>query len=253
MKTVFSIEQFESAYPDGIENHWWYMARSRIVANAIRAFAGSGSSVLEVGCGRGVVVQSLRKEGIDCYGVELAKVSPVKTIEKYIHVGTDAIDLPVAERQRYDTILLLDVIEHISDPVNFLQDLCKVFPNLSCIVTTVPARPELWSNYDRTYGHHRRYMLEDLEKLSSQLCWHINRESYFFHLVYLPAWIMMKLNKNRKTIFFAPHGFFRLAHRLFSYFMLADYYLFPGWLPGTSIVGCFSLKEEKVIKNPLSD
>lgn len=241
MKTEFSDDQFDRNFPDGAEHHWWFLARSRIVASVIRP----RSAVLEVGCGRGIVVKSLREAGIDCSGVELAKARPVPSAEKHVRVGIDAVELPSVERQRYDTILLLDVIEHLPDPASFLQSLANAFPNLSCVIVTVPARQELWSNYDEFFGHYRRYTPEILEALSSQLSWKLTRKSYFFHLVYLPAWIMAKLKKNRETRLKPPQGLNRLIHRLMSYILIVDYYVFPKLLAGTSVVGCFQLGEKR--------
>lgn len=244
MKTEFSDDQFDSVYLDGMEYHWWNLARSRILAKEVKAFAGPKSSVLEVGCGRGLVVKRLREAGIDCSGVELAGVRPIQAAEQHIRVGTDAVDLPETERQRYDTILLLDVIEHIPEPVHFLQNLATAFPNLSRVIVTVPARQELWSNYDEFYGHYRRYSPAMLEALSRELNWKLARKSYFFHLVYLPAWITMKLKKDRKIQFEPPQGARRLIHSVISYAMICDYYLFPSQLAGTSVVGCFHVGKE---------
>jgi len=242
MKTEFSDGQFESNYPEGAEHHWWFLARSRILANEVKGFAGRQSSVLEVGCGRGIVVKSLREAGIDCSGVELAKTQPTSAVEDHVRVGMDALELSSAERQRYDTILLLDVIEHLPDPVAFLRNLASAFPNLRNVIITVPARQELWSNYDEFYGHFRRYTPEMLEVLSSQLCWSLHRKSYFFHVVYLPAWIMAKLKINRETRLKPPRGLSRVIHRVISYAMLFDYYFFPKHLAGTSAIGCFQLE-----------
>lgn len=244
MKTEFSNDQFESVYPDGMEYHWWNLARSRILAKEISAFTGPEASVLEVGCGRGLVVKRLREAGIDCSGVELADVRPIQAAAQHIRAGTDAVDLPDTERQRYDTILLLDVIEHIPEPVPFLRNLAAAFPNLSRVIVTVPARQELWSNYDEFYGHYRRYTPEMLETLSRELRWKLERKSYFFHIVYLPAWITMKLKKDRKIQFDPPRGASRLIHRVISHAMILDYYLLPGQLAGTSVVGCFHVGKE---------
>ena len=110
MMTEFSDDQFDQAYPDGIENHWWILARNRIITSVIKKFTGADAVVLDVGCGRGVVVKYLRDEGIDCTGVELARANPVLSVRDHVRVGIDAWDLSLAERMRYNTILLLDVI-----------------------------------------------------------------------------------------------------------------------------------------------
>ncbi len=248
MTTEFTNDQFASNYPDGAEHHWWFLARSRIIARAIHACAGADASVLEVGCGRGIVVKGLRDAGIDCSGVELAKPRPISSAEEHIRVGTDAVALPGTERGRYDTILLLDVIEHLPEPAPFLQHLADAFPNVSRIIVTVPARQELWSNYDEFYGHFRRYTPEMLETLSAQLGWSLTRNRYFFHSVYLPAWVTVRVKKSRETRLKPPHGSTRLLHKLISYAMIVDYTVFPKRLAGTSVIACFHLAEARVAK-----
>lgn len=245
MKTEFSNDQYELAYPDGIENHWWQLARNKILADTIKNLAGPDATVLEVGCGRGIVVKYLRSTEINCTGVELADVKPIAAVEKYIHVRTSALDISSAERQCYNTILLLDVIEHIPDPITFLQELIDAFSNLTHVIITVPACRELWSNYDDFYGHYRRYSVEMLKSLSVEL--HVNRtwQGYFFHSVYPLAWAAANLKKKRETKLASPHGLAKWVHKLISYAMIFDYKLFPRRVPGTSALACFFLDKSE--------
>jgi SAM-dependent methyltransferase len=239
MATEFSDDQYELAYPDGIENHWWNLARNRILTNIVKKFAGA--VVLDVGCGRGLVVKYLRDRGIDCTGVELAMARPLVSVRGHVRVGMDAWDLPLAERIRYDTILLLDVIEHVPDPASFLKRLCEGFPNLTRLVITVPACQELWSNYDECYGHCRRYSLEMLKSTSITPAGACLFAGYFFHLAYPVGWAAAHLAKKRQTTLHAPQGIGIWLHKLISWAMILDYFIFPGSLPGMSALACFSL------------
>ncbi len=241
MTTEFSDDQFNQAYPDGIENHWWILARNRIIANIVKKIAGAGAVVLDVGCGRGIVVKYLRDKGIECTGVELARAHPVISVRNHVRVGIDAWDLSLTERVRYDTILLLDVIEHIPDPAAFLKHLSDGFPNLSHLIITVPARQELWSNYDECYGHCRRYSLESLKCISIALGVDCICAGYFFHIAYPVGWAAAHLAKKRQTKLHAPHGIGKWLHKLISRVMIFDYYILPGRVPGMSALACFSL------------
>jgi len=242
--TEFSGDQFALAYPDGIENHWWHLARNKIIAGVIKAFAGPTASVLDVGCGQGIAVKYLRAEGIDCTGVEPGEVKPLFPVEDHVRVGMEAGDLPPAERARYNTILLLDVIEHVSDPVIFLQQLFAVFPNLSHVIITVPARQELWSNYDDFYGHYRRYTIAMLKDLSVALRVSRTWASYFFRLAYPVGWIVANLAKERATKLSAPQSqMSKWANRFFAYVMVCDYWFLPRQVPGMSVIACFSLNK----------
>jgi len=245
MMTEFSDDQFDQAYPDGIENHWWILARNRIITSVIKKFTGADAVVLDVGCGRGIVVKYLRDEGIDCTGVELARANPVLSVRDHVRVGIDAWDLSFTERMRYDTILLLDVIEHVPEPAAFLQHLSDGFPNLSHFIITVPARQELWSNYDECYGHCRRYSLESLKSISIALGADYLWGSYFFHLAYPVCWAAAHLAKKRETKLHAPQGIGKWLHKLISSVMILDYYILPGRVPGMSALACFSLNRNE--------
>ena len=242
MATEFSDDQYDLAYPDGIENHWWILARNRIVTSVIKKIADA--VVLDVGCGRGIVVKYLRDKGIDCAGVELAEAKPVFSVRDFVRVGVDAWDLSLKERMRYNTILLLDVIEHVPDPAAFLNRLSEGFPNLSHFIITVPACQELWSNYDEYYGHYKRYSIESLKSIFISLGVDCTMGSYFFHLAYPVGWIAAHLAKKRETKLHAPRGIGKWLHKLISGIMIFDYYILPARLPGMSALACFSLNRK---------
>ena len=118
--------------------------------------------VLEIGCGRGIVVRYLRNHGVDCFGTELAPVDVDPHLAPYINANRDCFDLPDEVRRRVDALLLLDVIEHLPEPVQFMRRLREAFPAAQALVVTVPARTELWSSYDTYYGHFRRYTIKSV-------------------------------------------------------------------------------------------
>jgi len=249
MKTEFLEDQFDLAYPDGVENHWWHLARNRIVYYEIKKLTPHASAVLDVGCGRGIMVKYLRQKGIDCKGVELATTKALTGVASHIHFGTNAIEIPYEERSCYATILLLDVVEHLPNPLNFLQSLATAYPRLSHVILTVPARPELWSNYDDFYGHYRRYTAGMIEVLANQLCWEIVSQTYFFRPLYLPARALAVLQKKRNIRFHAPQGLTIMMHRLISYAMIMDYHIIPASVPGTSVFACFRLSQSPTLQD----
>lgn len=230
----FEAEQYELAYPDGAEHHWWHVARNEIVYLACkRANAGI---VLDVGCGRGIVVQSLRARNIEASGVELGPAKPLPGIEKYLRVETNALELPLVERERITTILLLDVIEHVSDPVTFIRQLIDAFPNLANVIVTVPARPELWSNHDEFYGHHLRYTMPAIAKLADALHARCTWRSYFFRPLYPMLWLAARLKLKRNVALTAPPAWTRWLHKALAKALVLEYRLLPRGVAGTSII-----------------
>src|SRR5689334_7499866 len=71
-QTHYSESQHLANYSPGVENIYWHLARNRIVEAQIRA--SGGGRVLDIGCGRGILVDYLVTHGIDCFGVELGQV-----------------------------------------------------------------------------------------------------------------------------------------------------------------------------------
>jgi hypothetical protein len=241
MKTEFQDYQYELSYPDGVENHWWHLVRNRLLKKQIRKLSKQNTAILDVGCGRGVTVKYLRSKAIDCIGVEPAEAQPLIGIERYIHIGKKAEELSEIERNRYNLLLLLDVVEHIADPVLFLKNLTASFPNLTHVIITVPACPELWSNYDEFYGHYRRYTLNMIEDLAHQLSWSLIWKFYFFQLLYLPARIITRSGQKRNVEMKAPRGLKKWVNLLTSYILTIGNYTHLLGLPGTSIIACFAL------------
>jgi len=55
-----------------------------------------------------------------------------------------------------DTILMMNILEHVEDDAAFLRDLRARFPGCR-IVLQLPALPALYGRLDREAGHYRRY------------------------------------------------------------------------------------------------
>jgi SAM-dependent methyltransferase len=242
MNTAFSNSQYELAYPQGIEHHWWSMARSWVISRIVSAESSGSDVFLEVGCGKGVEVKRLRDAGINAYGVELAQVTPLEPVASFVESGMDALDLPLDKRKRVTGLLLLDVIEHLPDPQAFLRSLRVSLPNLSVVIITVPAGQEVWSDWDEFYGHHRRYSLQMLKDLSSELGWRQHDAGYFFRLPYFPARLMSFFGIVRNTKVNPPASRLRWMHRLIFYFCSLDYWILPKWIKGTSAFAIFRLQ-----------
>lgn len=89
-----------------------------------KADIARGAKVLDVGCGYGFLLDALRsKLNIQPFGLELA-TSEVEFAQKQL--GLDVrYDLEDFKSQRFDVITMFEVIEHVSDPVAFINTLLE--------------------------------------------------------------------------------------------------------------------------------
>ncbi len=230
----FAKKQFDLAYPLGIENHFWTKARNWIVLNEL--VKGKSQRIIEVGCGRGVVVEFLRKNGLDCFGVELAQVDIPNGLAAYIETGIAADSLSFIHRNQFDSLLLLDVVEHVAEPKIFLQQLSVNFPSVERIILTLPARTELWSNFDEYYGHYKRYTFESVREICEIAGWEFESIRYTFKWLYLPVLIMSMLGIRRKIEIHRPSAILKPIHSLMAAMSFAEYMCLPKSILGTSII-----------------
>jgi hypothetical protein len=234
--TAFVKEQFDSLYPPGIENHYWNLSRNRIIFDTLKNHALLNKKILEIGCGRGIVVDYLLDQDIDIIGCDLAPVPVDEKLKSVVFPGIDASQLPDNIKNRTEVILLLDIIEHIELPVDFLNTIITVFTNTQYYLITVPACQELWSNYDEYNGHYTRYDLKMIKSLTHKTGLHIVRLHYLYHSLYLPAWLILKLFSKRKTHLKEPRGLGKLIHKIIANFFYFDNKLLPGKIKGTTLL-----------------
>jgi hypothetical protein len=170
-------------------------------------------------------------------GCELGNPQPIAAeIESYLHLGIPSAELGLSLRERVRVILLLDVLEHLADPVAFLREHVCNFPACRHFVVTLPARAELFSNYDLYYGHYRRYDRSSVRELCDAAGLRLQQQRYFFHALYAPAVLMSKLGIPRDIEARAPASAMRFLHRSLGILLAGESRVVPSTWPGTSII-----------------
>jgi len=84
--------------------------------------------ILDIGCAQGAYVDRLCSLGFDAYGIDLLDFSDVWNNSPYKKhfkcVKNGYFDL--YEKNEFDTILLFEVLEHIPDVDNYLEDIYRI-------------------------------------------------------------------------------------------------------------------------------
>jgi SAM-dependent methyltransferase len=233
-RTAFTDEQYANPYPPGIEHSYWHRARNRILLQRLAPVLAPGARLLDIGCGPGIVVDHLRRAGLDCAGVDLGTPLPATPeVAPHLRLGVSAFDLPAAEREAISALLLMDVLEHLPEPAEFLAQCRRAFPAAKHVFVTLPARMEIWSTYDEYYGHYRRYALEDLPALVARTDLGVAESGYFFHALYAAARVLSLATKKRSHVVSAPR--LRFAHALLGRAFVLEASLLPSRAPGSSL------------------
>jgi SAM-dependent methyltransferase len=175
---------YGARYRDLFERHWWWRARERVILDALHAHepARGWSTVLDIGCGDGLFFDALaRLRGVTFVeGVEpaAALVSPDGPHRGRIHV------VPFDERfdtgRRYSLITMLDVLEHLPDPVAALDHALELLEPEGVFLATVPAFMALWTRHDDLNHHYTRYTKRSFGAVASAAGLRISEKRYFF-------------------------------------------------------------------------
>lgn len=244
---AFSNDQYADAYPPGIERSFWHVARNFTILKWLRNFRMDKRRLLEVGCGRGILVDYLLSKRIDCIGCDLAAPSVPAHLASKVFLATDFRSLPFATRCEIEGVLLCDVIEHLADSVELLQALPEFLVGLTRVLITVPARGELWSEWDDHFSHARRYDLEMLRRELDVAGLDLVSARYFFHALYLPAYMARRhrcgtAKSPREAAWF---------HRTVGGALIFEQLLVPSQVPGTSIIAVADIRRSGSLKSPL--
>lgn len=105
-----------------------------------------GLSMLDVGCGGGLVCEPLARLGADVTGIDADPVA-IETAQEHAEVSGLEIDYQyrAAEnlKTKYDVVLALEIIEHVEDPAQFVKTISKlVKPGGLVIFSTLNRTPK---------------------------------------------------------------------------------------------------------------
>lgn len=168
-----------------------------------------GSTLVEVGAGAG----SYSKELLRRSPAKAIFIEPTKNMFTLLEksVADNAKDTKTKTYNAYlsdvaknlkehnpDTFIYINVFEHIEDDLEELKTVKSLLPKGGHVVIFVPAHHFLFSKFDESIGHFRRYNKEMLKKLANETGMEIKRLQYVDMVGSLSWWLNFKLLKRAK-------------------------------------------------------
>lgn len=152
-----------------------YLVQS-VVENAI------GSSLLDIACGNGLVTSRLAPHFDRVVGLDASSAHLMKAREEFPHIEfVEGLAEDFETSERFSTITMLNLLEHVEDPVALLQGTKRLLGDSGVLIVNVPnavavnrkiavlmgtleSEHEL-SPYDiNVAGHRRYYDMQSLER-----------------------------------------------------------------------------------------
>ena len=107
----------------------------------------SGKKVLDVGCGGGILAESMAVAGAHAKGIDLSekalKVADLHSLESGVQVQYEYIsaeDLAKKEAGQYDVVTCMEMLEHVPDPLSIIK---------SCATLVKPGGKVFFSTLNR--------------------------------------------------------------------------------------------------------
>ena len=206
MITVWSQSQADEFMPEAIlteltaliHRHPWWRARTRLVLRLLKRHGvAPGARVLDAGCGWGVTLAALEQRGYRATGLDVSRQALERLNRPERHLIQADLTHAFAESQvsssGYDVILALDVVEHIDDDQAAVTNLARLLRPGGIFIVSVPALPELFSEFDRVQGHRRRYCPDDVRGLFSRAGLHVEQ------LFWWASWLVPVFRSRKRS------------------------------------------------------
>jgi SAM-dependent methyltransferase len=198
---------------------------NRWIYRNVEAFLGK--RILEVGCGTGNITGFLADKrqvlAVDVHGGYLE--SAKKRLGEKPNLRFREFDLRKGVRSfrnfRPDTIISVNVLEHIDEDEAFLKESFGLLPPGGRVLVFVPAFQWLFGSMDKSYGHHRRYSKDSLNDKLRKTGFEIDYCRYLNLLGVLGWWVNGKILR-RKII---PKGQMLLYDQILRFVAPIEKYL----------------------------
>jgi len=199
---------------------------TRWMADVIRPYIGNG--VLEVGAGTGNMSVHLMPRSVywatDVNPHYLDYLVTMRATRPYMKVAyTNAVDPETfPSGQSFDTVVCLNVVEHIPDDVGALRNIWNALEDNGRAVILVPCGPGLYGSLDEVLGHCRRYTREQLVEVAQQAGFRVEQVLKFNRPGVVAWWLNGRILRRRTF----GLGQIRMLNLLTPIFRLVD-----SWLP----------------------
>jgi SAM-dependent methyltransferase len=145
-------------------DHFWVRRRFQVLKLLAGDLVAGAAQIAEIGCGHGLLQRQVEDAyGKEVTGFDLNEYGLKYNLSRISRVCCYDICQRAEEfRNKFDLILMFDVLEHITDEDGFIKAVLYHLASNGKLIVSVPAGQWAFSDYDRAAGHVRRYSFSTL-------------------------------------------------------------------------------------------
>jgi 2-polyprenyl-6-hydroxyphenyl methylase / 3-demethylubiquinone-9 3-methyltransferase len=137
-----NVDQSEIAKFSALAHRWWdpnsefkpLHAINPLRLGWIKSFVNlQGKKVVDIGCGGGILAESIAQSGADATGIDLSekalKVAELHALEvgaNLTYRSISAEELAAEQPEQYDVVTCMEMLEHVPDPASVVQACAKL-------------------------------------------------------------------------------------------------------------------------------
>jgi dolichol-phosphate mannosyltransferase len=126
------------SYPDYSKSISFKESLYRDILREIKQLGNSVKSILDIGAAYGDFVSMVSDSEYSCSGIDISKYAVFQAKERGRSVTNDSTDELLGKNKRYDLVTMLDLFEHLNDPVQFLDKLKEILNDKGYILMVTP-------------------------------------------------------------------------------------------------------------------
>lgn len=166
-----------------------------------------GKKILDIGGGIGTAISFYITDNKQILSTELFDDNVeimnkrFKSFKDFKAINSDIVKDDFSSYGKFDTIIMINVLEHIEDDVIVLQKLKQLLTDNGKIIICVPAINSLYCYMDKNVGHYRRYEKKELKQKAQKIGLNVLEDKYMNFFGIFPYYIKGKFGKNKKGSF----------------------------------------------------
>jgi SAM-dependent methyltransferase len=182
--------------------HWYYQGKRQIAELWLRRGGpvSRDSTLVDVGAGTGAFAASMsahcRVIAVDDYPQSLEILRRRLGEKSVIAASSTALPLPDGSA---DFVTALDVLEHVEDDQKAMSEIWRILKPGGVAVVTVPALMCLWSDWDESLLHQRRYGKCQLRRLVGEKDGKILSINFMNFFAFPAVWLARRLRESGST------------------------------------------------------
>jgi len=177
-----------------VRRHPWWFARAKL---ALATFSRFGvlpaAKIMDVGCGWGINIEMFETAGYTVSGLDISRQILERIDRPHRRLfEADLNQMMPPDACLNDGLMALDVLEHLDDDEGATRRMAQLLRPGGVAVISVPALPDLFSDFDRIQGHRRRYVPERLRAAFAKKDWDVQE------IFWWGAWMVPVLRRMRQ-------------------------------------------------------